>query len=281
MTGPEAMADEFDTLPVWTAASIDDLGPDHAIAAACRGSGNPAALTWFIEQLGLERGTSLLDVGAGMGGAGEFAARASNARATLCDPMMGACRAAEHLFGRPVVAATGEQLPFRDNSFDTAWALGVLCTSDDQPAMVRELVRVVKPGGLIGLLVFVTVTEQLPEQPDGNNFPTRDGLDLMIYDAGMDIRVRAELSDFPSPLAEWQNCVDEVDELVARRHRHDQRWQRAHDQEMIITRLITDELVNGVVLILESRSAISRAARATTASMRTKSTSTARTPSVR
>jgi ubiquinone/menaquinone biosynthesis C-methylase UbiE len=46
-----------------------------------------------------------------------------------------------------VVEAPGERLPFPDNDFDTAVATLVLCTVPDQEATLREIARVLKPGG--------------------------------------------------------------------------------------------------------------------------------------
>jgi hypothetical protein len=62
------MAAEFDTVAEWTAQAALKLGPSFRIPAACRGSGSPAALDWLIENMGLGRGETLLDCGAGVGG---------------------------------------------------------------------------------------------------------------------------------------------------------------------------------------------------------------------
>jgi ubiquinone/menaquinone biosynthesis C-methylase UbiE len=43
--------------------------------------------------------------------------------------------------------APAEDLPFADDSFDTAVSTLVLCTVDDQPRALRELRRVLRPGG--------------------------------------------------------------------------------------------------------------------------------------
>jgi ubiquinone/menaquinone biosynthesis C-methylase UbiE len=43
--------------------------------------------------------------------------------------------------------APAEDLPFEDDSFDTAVSTLVLCTVDDQPRALRELKRVLRPGG--------------------------------------------------------------------------------------------------------------------------------------
>ena len=50
MTGQdEDQTDEFDVAARWTAESVGRLGPDHAIPAACRGSGGPGALAWLAQ----------------------------------------------------------------------------------------------------------------------------------------------------------------------------------------------------------------------------------------
>ena len=54
--GSDAMSAEFDTVAEWTAEVATDLGSDHRVPAGCRGSGNPAALDWLIEHLGLSAG---------------------------------------------------------------------------------------------------------------------------------------------------------------------------------------------------------------------------------
>ncbi|MCW2980499.1 MAG: class SAM-dependent methyltransferase [Solirubrobacterales bacterium] len=46
-----------------------------------------------------------------------------------------------------LVAAPAEALPFPDDTFDTAVATLVLCTIPDPVAAIRELARVLKPGG--------------------------------------------------------------------------------------------------------------------------------------
>jgi ubiquinone/menaquinone biosynthesis C-methylase UbiE len=51
-----------------------------------------------------------------------------------------------------VVRAPAEHLPFDDDSFDVAVSTLVLCGVDDQPQALRELRRVLRPGGR---LVFI------------------------------------------------------------------------------------------------------------------------------
>jgi ubiquinone/menaquinone biosynthesis C-methylase UbiE len=51
-----------------------------------------------------------------------------------------------------VVRAPAENLPFEDDSFDTVVSTLVLCGVDDQPQALREIRRVLRPGGH---LVFI------------------------------------------------------------------------------------------------------------------------------
>jgi SAM-dependent methyltransferase len=251
MTDAEAMADEFDTMAAWTAEAVAELGEGHAIPAACRGSGSPAALDWLAGRLRLRPGMRLLDCGAGVGGPAELAAQRFGVAPVLAEPMISACRASARLFGRPVVAAGGEALPFRSGVFDAVWSLGVLCTVSDQAALLAELRRVAGPEALVGLLVFLRTRLRLPEQPEGNSFLNGDELDRMLTQSHFAVLERAELADFPSPDPDWQAAADRVEAVIEGKHGSDPRWETAHNQEQIIGRLISDGLVAGRLLVLE------------------------------
>ena len=56
-------------------------------------------------------------------------------------------RVQEHAPTAKVLRAPAEDLPFEDASFDTAVSTLVLCTVDDQPRALRELRRILRPGG--------------------------------------------------------------------------------------------------------------------------------------
>ena len=149
-----SMQAEFDTVAGWTADVALDLGPDYHLPAACRGSGSPSALRWLLDRLAPSSGDRMLDCGAGVGGPSAFARAETGIVPTLTDPEYGACRAARRLFDLPVVQARAP-LPFAAAAFDVAWSLGVLCTVRDQDGFMAELVRVLRPAGRLGLLVFV------------------------------------------------------------------------------------------------------------------------------
>jgi SAM-dependent methyltransferase len=162
--------------------------------------------------------------------------------------MVGACRAAARLFGHPTAAASGDALPFRDGAFDAAWSLGVLCTlpgPSAQTGMLRELARVVVPGGAVGLLVFVRTVEELPDQPSGNNFPRHEELLAMLGEAGLEPVEEALLADFPDPNDDWSDAVQRVEEVVERVHGHDERFKTAQEQSATMGRLLGSGRVAG------------------------------------
>ena len=63
-----------------------------------------------------------------------------------------------HVNARTVVAPA-EELPFEDDSFDTAVAALVLCTVDDPARALDELNRVLKPGGRFIFMEHVRATD--------------------------------------------------------------------------------------------------------------------------
>lgn len=247
----EAMSAEFDTVAEWTAEVARDLGPDFYIPAGCRGSGNPAALDWMLHELDLQAGETLLDCGAGVGGPAAYAARARDVLPVLAEPELGACRAARSLFGRPVVSASAAQLPFADESFDTAWCLGVLCTMPDQRELLTELRRVVRPPGRIGMLVFIADPTLSPdEQPDGNHFPTEESLGRLLDQAGLRIDDRLCTADLPAIPDAWENAVNTVEDALRERHGHERAWRLSEEQSGQMGRLLGDGPVTGHVLSL-------------------------------
>lgn len=99
-------------------------------------------------------GRAVLDVGCGDGALTRafFAAGAVPVVGCDIDRRMiarAAADAAEH--GAPIAYAMGraEMLPFRDASFDIATAITVLCFVPEPEAALREMARVLQPGGRV------------------------------------------------------------------------------------------------------------------------------------
>lgn len=250
MTESEAMDVEFDDVARWTLDAVRRLGPDHAVAAACRGSASPAALDWLAEECGLGAGEVLLDVGGGMGGPAAHAAATWRVRPVVAEPMHGACVAAARLFpGLAVVRSAGESLPLRTASVPAVWCLGVLCTMADQAGLLAELHRVLAPGGALGLLVLVAESEELPEVPEGNHFPTAADLDRLLADAGFTTVARIAAADLPDTPQAWQERIERVERVIDELHADDPRQDVVQDQEAIMARLLGSGAVTTRLLV--------------------------------
>jgi ubiquinone/menaquinone biosynthesis C-methylase UbiE len=93
----------------------------------------------------------VLEVGAGTGlNLAHYAGEVCTL--TVTEPDASMLRRLEHVAGRTaqsttILRAPAEDLPFEDATFDTVVSTLVLCGVDDQPRAVREIRRVLKPGG--------------------------------------------------------------------------------------------------------------------------------------
>jgi ubiquinone/menaquinone biosynthesis C-methylase UbiE len=65
----------------------------------------------------------------------------------------------EHAPDAKLLRAPAEDLPFEDDSFDVAISTLVLCAVDDQPRALRELRRVLRPGGRLLFMEHVRSEE--------------------------------------------------------------------------------------------------------------------------
>jgi SAM-dependent methyltransferase len=248
--GGEEQDAEFGTVATWTADAVAELGDEYAIVAGCRGSGDPALLDWLAKSCGLSPSTHMVDVGAGVGGASAWAAEEYGVRPVLVEPMEDACRAERRIFGRTAVCGSGDKLPFDDQAFDVAWCVGVLCTVHDKVALLREIRRVLRPGGSLGMLVLVAEPGLHSELPRGNEFPDLDELRDLLAHNDFDVRRLTEAAGGAEP-AEWSRQARRVDELLAKTHGDDPRWQEAEEQSgmlahLLKTRQLTRRLVHAV-----------------------------------
>jgi SAM-dependent methyltransferase len=247
----EATEAEFDTVAAWTAQVALELGPDYYVPAGCRGSGSPPALDWLIDGMRLASGATLLDCGAGVGGPAAYAARSCGALPVLVEPEPGACRAATKLFGYPVARAVGSTLPIADSSVDAAWALGVLCTTPQQQELLDELRRVVRPGGRIGLLVFVAQRDLSSSESDTNHFPTPSRLMGLVERASLRLEQWLSTASLPAIPGSWTERMDAIDEVLNDRHGQTEAWRLAESQSSRIGGLLDEEALTGALLVLQ------------------------------
>lgn len=146
--------------------NADPCGPDveaePGTAAAIEQliAGRRAYAPWFPEALGYAStgGLDVLDVGCGQGIDVVEYARAG-ARVTgidLTPRHLELARSHVAALGLPaeIVSGDAEHLPFDDASFDRVSSNGVLHHTPDMPAALREIRRVLRPGGEARILVY-------------------------------------------------------------------------------------------------------------------------------
>ena len=142
------------------AATWSGRGVAYAASAVHRSG---PSLEIVADLLRPRSGDRILDLGTGTGHTAAFLAHAS-IRVTGVDPERDMLSAARRAYGdRPgltFVQATAADLPFEDGAFDAAVARHTLHHHEDVRATLRELARVVRPGGR-----FVLVDETSPH-PD-------------------------------------------------------------------------------------------------------------------
>lgn len=103
---------------------------------------------------GLGPKTRVLDIGAGYGGAARYLAKKYGCPVVALnlsevenerDRQMNKEQGLDHLV--EVVDGAFEDLPFEDNAFDVIWSQDAILHSADRERVLREAVRVLKPGG--------------------------------------------------------------------------------------------------------------------------------------
>ncbi len=159
-------------------------------------------LTLRFDRLNVRQGTSFLDAGAGFG-RHAFAAAREGARVVALDyaaeevvgtratfgAMLEAGEISPDNYGG-VLRGDATRLPFADGTFDTVVTSEVLEHIQDDVAAIKELVRVLKPGGTLG----VTVPSWWPEKvnwmlSDEYHAPKSRGGHVRIY-SGTELKAK-------------------------------------------------------------------------------------------
>jgi len=126
--------------------------PAHVARRAAEEETDAGRVARLEEHLGPFEGRSLLNVGCGTGGFNVAAARAG-ARGVGIDASLEAVRLCglrrALVEGGTYAAAAAEALPFRAGSFDLVTCISTVEHVADVAASLREMVRVLKPGGAL------------------------------------------------------------------------------------------------------------------------------------
>ena len=196
---------EFDEAASAIAAELDGVDIDRRVAAACRGSGNPAALAWLAEGLGLRAEMRAIDLGAGLGGPASWLSRRYGCAVVALEPAAGAAAGAAALFELTVVRGGAGAVPFRDDSFDVALLLGVVSVVDDAAAALHEAPGV---GTRLGLLDYCASGSGVV-RAGGSEFRPSAALEAGVEAAGWDVVQAVDLT-VPPPVS-WDEAADALE----------------------------------------------------------------------
>lgn len=115
---------------------------------------------WMPKVMGFDRfaGASLLEIGCGMGTDLLQFAR-GGASCTGIDLTPRSIEITRHRFALygyegSFMVSDGEQLPFRSNTFDVVYSNGVLHHTPNTEAAIREIHRVLRPGGVAKVMLY-------------------------------------------------------------------------------------------------------------------------------
>lgn len=211
----------FDTPARWRAQAARVLGlrDDELIAAMSPGPACPAALESVLTAVHASgRPVELVvDVGAGVGGVGEWIRRRTGAAVVAVEPAAGARDAASALFPalsvRPgTAAATG----LADDIADLVVLSGVLSLIDDVGDVLLETRRIARPHGLVAIAdLFAAGAGPVVSGP--NVFRSFEQVTSSLAVRGWTI---LEVGcGAPEPAAHWAAAAQRVADWVSRAHR--------------------------------------------------------------
>jgi ubiquinone/menaquinone biosynthesis C-methylase UbiE len=160
-----------------------------------------------MDALGIDRSDHILDLGCGHGRSlAELATRASMGHVVGADPselMVEIAsrrnRALIEAARVDVVLASVESLPFADDFFDKVLCVHVLYFWKDLDVSVREIARVLKSGGRLGL-VFRTKADPAAVAsfpPEIYRFPALAEVTAVLEQAGLDVHAASDCVSEP------------------------------------------------------------------------------------
>lgn len=169
----------------------------------------PEATSEMAEEIGIDAGMQILDVGCGLGGPSRRLASNYGCHVTGLDLTEAYCRVAEALSLRLgldhlVSYRTGNALnmPFEDGCFDVLWTQHVSMNISDKAQLFAEMYRVLKPGGHLAIYDIIA-------GPGGDvYFPVPWARDPSISFLATDDELRNDLGAAGFNIISWRDTTD-------------------------------------------------------------------------
>jgi len=160
----------------------------------------PRYLDELIERTGINADSCVLDIGCGVGGPSVYVAKKTGCRIMGIDVSdVGVERAKKFADG----AGLGDRasfhlgdamdMPFPDNTFDVAFSLNVMNVFEDKVGLFRQVLRVLKPNGL---LAFLSGAVDMPDDPEVYKRMTRGCLITEYYDTATSYKAKLKEAGF-------------------------------------------------------------------------------------
>lgn len=163
----------------------------------------------LADLLQAEPGSSLLDIGSGLGGPARFLAATCGCTVTGIDMNPAYVRIATDMSARTgltpkttFVEGNALRLPFADESFDLAWTQHTAMNIQDRVGLYREIRRVLKPGGRFACHDIVLGNGEPLEFP----FPWAATPDMSNVVSINDMNAALEAAGFRE--TEWRDVTD-------------------------------------------------------------------------
>ena len=118
--------------------------------------------------------------------------------------------------------------------------------------MLGQPRRVIRPGGRIGLLVYLAEVAELDDPPQGNHFPPSGPLHDLFGQAGLEAVDVADFRDITQPPPDWSSRVEVVERELHRRYGHTPELTEADGQSHRIGNLLSSGQLTSQVILLRA-----------------------------
>ena len=190
---------------------------------------------WIVSQYHLEPGMAVLELGCGTAGMWRSATLPEGCRLVLTDFSEGmleeARRNTAHLPGVSYQQVDAQDIPYPDGSFDAVIANMMLYHVPDIPRALREIRRVLKPGGAFYAATFgehgvvEAVADMLGRALEGNHrFTLQNGAEQLgrvfgqvertLYEDALDVTDPADLVAYLRSMASMKVLAEVSDEAL-------------------------------------------------------------------